>query len=123
MRRNLATLLLLCVTVLPACAQGERVPRGAWVLAGTAESSRGGVEAFRAGLADEGFVEGRSVLVERRFTEGRPERYAELFAELTRLPVDVLAAAGPQGIGAARDASAGRIPVAGYFVATMWKAW
>jgi len=96
-------------------AQGERMPRIAHVLIGTSQASHTGIESFRAGLADEGFVEGRNVLVDRRFAEGHPERYAELFYELLRSPADVLAAAGFQGITAARDASGGRIPVVGYF--------
>ena len=107
--------IAVCLATPIVFAQSERLPRIVWVLIGTPESSRGAVEAFLAGLRDEGLVEGRSVIVERRFAEGRPERYAELFAELGRTPVDVFVAAGFQGIAAARDASAGRTPVVGYF--------
>lgn len=111
----LLAVLSFCLAVPSVFAQSERLPRIAWVLIGTAESSRASVDAFVAGLGDEGLVEGRSVIVERRFAGGRPERYPELFAEMGRMPVDVFAAAGFQGIAAARDASAGRIPVVGYF--------
>ena len=70
---------------------------------------------MRAGLADEGLVDGRSVVLDVRFTAGRPERYPEIFADLTRQPVAVLAAAGFAGISAARDASDGRTPISAYF--------
>ena len=50
-----------------------------------------------------------------RFAAGRPERYQELFAELASSPADALVAAGFQGIAAASDASAGRVPVVAYF--------
>jgi putative ABC transport system substrate-binding protein len=70
---------------------------------------------MRAGLADEGFIDGRNVVLDVRFAGGRPERYAELFAELSRSPPSALVAAGFQGITAARDASSGSIPVVAYF--------
>jgi putative ABC transport system substrate-binding protein len=70
---------------------------------------------MHAGLADEGFTDGRNVVLDVRFTEGRSERYAELFADLTRQPVAVLAAASIAGISAARDASLGRTPVSAFF--------
>jgi putative ABC transport system substrate-binding protein len=70
---------------------------------------------MHAGLADEGLVDGRTVILDVRFTAGRPERYPEIFAELTRQPVAVLAAAGFAGISAARDASGGRTPISAYF--------
>jgi putative ABC transport system substrate-binding protein len=107
---------LACVGAL-ASAEGERIPRVAWVMIGTGtpEASRPGLEAMRAGLADEGFIDGRNVVLDLRFAAGRPERYAELFAELSRSHPNALVAAGFQGIAAARDASSGSIPVVAYF--------
>jgi hypothetical protein len=40
------------------------------------------VEAMRAGSADEGLIDGRDVVLDIRYTAGRPERYPELFADL-----------------------------------------
>ncbi len=77
---------------------------------------------MRAGLADEGLTEGRDVVLDVRYAAGRLERYPELFADLLRTPVHALAAAGYAGISAARDASAGRIPVAAYFCGNEVKA-
>jgi putative ABC transport system substrate-binding protein len=110
-----AVFLALLTLAVAAPAQQTSVPRIGWVLSGTAENSRHLIEAMRAGLADEGLVVGRSVELDVRFTEGRPERYAEHFADVIKKPVHVLAASGHAGISAARDASGGRIPVAAYF--------
>jgi putative ABC transport system substrate-binding protein len=104
------------VTLFSVCAaQTPSLPRIGWVISGTAENSRHTVQAVRAGLADEGLVDGRGVLLDVRFTAGRPERYPEIFADITRQPVTVLAAAGFAGISAARDASGGRTPISAYF--------
>ena len=114
MRRSIVAVMLACVGAL-AGAEGERLPRVAWVMIGTPEASSPGLEAMRAGLADEGFIDGRNVVLDVRFAAGRPERYAELFADLSRSPPSALVAAGFQGIAAARDASSGNIPVVAYF--------
>src|SRR5712691_11631092 len=46
--------------------------------------------AFLDGLRESGFVEGKNISIERRFAEGRLDRYADLAAELVRLDVDVM---------------------------------
>jgi putative tryptophan/tyrosine transport system substrate-binding protein len=47
-------------------------------------------QAFLDGLRENGFIEGKNIVVERRFAEGRMERYAGLVAELIKLNVDVM---------------------------------
>jgi putative ABC transport system substrate-binding protein len=61
-------------------------------------------EAFQQGLADLGYVEGRSVVTESRFAEGQYDRFPELLAELVRLKVDVLAVTGAVTARAAKKA-------------------
>jgi putative ABC transport system substrate-binding protein len=51
-------------------------------------------EAFRQGLRDLGYVEGRNVVIEYRAAEGKPERLPALAAELVALKVDVIFAGG-----------------------------
>lgn len=51
-------------------------------------------EAFRQGLRDLGYVEGRNVVIEYRSAEGKSERLPALPAELVALKVDVIVAAG-----------------------------
>ena len=63
-------------------------------------------EAFRQGLRDLGYVEGRNVVIEYRDAEGKPERLPALAAELVALKVDVIvAAAGNHIVRAAKQAT------------------
>jgi len=48
------------------------------------------LEAFRQGLRDLGYVEGKNIIIEYRFAEGRFERFAALAEEVVRLKVDVI---------------------------------
>jgi putative tryptophan/tyrosine transport system substrate-binding protein len=68
------------------------------------------LEAFRQGLRDLGYVEGRNILIESRFAEGQADRCPALAAELVRVPVDVLVAAGTAPIQAAQHATS-TIPI------------
>ena len=52
------------------------------------------VTAFRQGLRELGYAEGRNVVIEYRWAEGRPERFPALAAELVAQKVDVIFAAG-----------------------------
>jgi len=98
-----AVVLLLCVTVEHTEAQqtgkiarvGFLAPQG---------RSLPLFNAFRQGLADLGYVEGRDVVIEPRFAEGRYERFPELFEELVRLKVDVVAVTGAVTARAAQKA-------------------
>lgn len=89
---------------LPALAQrGEKVPRIGFLGLGLSGPSLVG-EAFRQGLRDLGYVEGRTIVIETRLAEGRAERLPDLARELVRLGVDVIVAAGP-AIQVAKEAT------------------
>jgi putative ABC transport system substrate-binding protein len=62
-------------------------------------------EAFRQGLRNLGYVEGRNVVIEYRDAEGKPERLPALAAELVALKVDVIVAPGTPQALAARQAT------------------
>jgi putative ABC transport system substrate-binding protein len=62
-------------------------------------------EAFRQGLRDLGYVEGRNLVIEYRDAEGKPERLPALAAELVRLKVDIIVAVATQGVAAAKKAT------------------
>lgn len=68
------------------------------------------IEAFRAGLRDLGWIEGRDIAIEYRWAEGKSERMRELAAELVRLKVDVIVAPSSIYTGAAKRATA-TIPI------------
>jgi putative ABC transport system substrate-binding protein len=81
----------LLVGVFPAHAQpANKVPRIGVLHPGTPASAPQSVEAFRQGLREHGYEEGKNIVVERRYTESRPERVAEVAAEFVRLKVDVI---------------------------------
>jgi ABC-type uncharacterized transport system substrate-binding protein len=64
--------------------------------------------AFREGLDEAGFVEGRNVAIEYRWAEGSYDRLPSLAAELVRIPVAVLVATG---ITAAAKATTSTVPI------------
>src|SRR5262249_18044093 len=68
------------------------------------------LEAFRQGLRDLGWIEGQNLSIEYRWAEGQPERHPGLAAELVRLQVDVIIAAGPAALQAVQQATSG-IPI------------
>ena len=53
------------------------------------------IEAFRQGLRELGYIEGKNIIIEWRSAEGKIERRSEIAAELVRLKVDVIVSAGP----------------------------
>src|SRR6476646_2755355 len=63
------------------------------------------IEAFRQGLRDLGNVEGKNIVIEWRFAEGKVERLRGLAAELIRLKVDVIVTSGPAATRAAKEAT------------------
>jgi putative ABC transport system substrate-binding protein len=70
-------------------------------LAGTANR----LEAFRQGLRDLGYVEGRNIAIEYRWADGNVERFPEFAAELVALKVEVIVATSTPGALAARNAT------------------
>ena len=68
------------------------------------------IEAFRQGLRDLGYLEGRNIAIEYRWAEGKPERMRELAEELVRLKVDIIITAGSNYVEAAKRATS-TIPI------------
>jgi putative tryptophan/tyrosine transport system substrate-binding protein len=68
------------------------------------------LQAFKQGLQELGYIEGRNLVAEYRSAEGRAERFPELAAELVRLRVDIIATRGTPAVLAAQKAS-GATPV------------
>jgi ABC-type uncharacterized transport system substrate-binding protein len=68
-------------------------------------------EAFRQGLRDLGYVEGRNVVIEYRDAEGKPERLPALAAELVALKVDVIVAAGSNQLALAAKQATRTLPI------------
>jgi len=81
----------LLVRAFAANAQpAKKVPRIGVLHPGTPASAPQSVEAFRQGLREHGYEEGKNIVVERRYTESGRARVAEVAAEFVRLKVDVI---------------------------------
>jgi len=95
----------------PLAAKGQpagKVWRIGVLGAGTATAPFAG--ALRQGLREFGYVEGQNIAIEWRDAQGRQERYPEAAAELVRLKVDVIVAAGTPATLAAKNAT-NKIPI------------
>jgi putative ABC transport system substrate-binding protein len=103
---------VLVVTGAAATAQQPaRIPRIGILIAPSAASFSGRVEALRRRLRELGYVEGKNIVIEYRYAEGKVERIPDLAAELVRLKVDVIVTSGGERtILAAKKASA-TIPI------------
>jgi putative ABC transport system substrate-binding protein len=88
-----------------AQAQPAKVVRIGFLGPTSAASNAGRMEALRAGLRDLGYLEGKNLVIESRWAEGKFDRLPELAAELVRLNVDVILTAGTPGIRAAKNAT------------------
>jgi putative ABC transport system substrate-binding protein len=63
------------------------------------------MEAFRQGLRELGYIEGKNVLIESRYAEENLNRLPGLAAELVRLKVDIIITGGPPAIRSAKEAT------------------
>jgi putative ABC transport system substrate-binding protein len=107
-RFRLIVALALCVLLTPLAAEAQRagkIPR-VGVLGVTSPASGGQLlDAFREGLREVGRVEGRSLVLEVRWAEGRLDRLPELAADLLRLQVDLIVTTCGPPLTAIRQAS------------------
>jgi putative ABC transport system substrate-binding protein len=114
MRRTLTGLVLgalLFALSFPAEAQQtKQVPRIGVLAAVSPSAVSARVEAFRQGLRELGHVEGKNIVIEYRYGEGKLDRLPALAAELARLKVDVIVTGGPQATRPAKKATA-TIPI------------
>ena len=83
------------------------MPRVGYLSIGSASDPRrvALLGAFRQGLRDLGYVEGKSILIEARFAEGSYDRLPDLAAELVRLKVDIIVAYSTPATRAAQGAT------------------
>src|SRR5215831_12109665 len=100
-------LLALC---LPVQAQQQGKVHRIGVLSGGFPGSSPDIDAFRQGLRDLGYVEGKNLIIEHRYAEGKPDRYPDLVSDLVRIKVDVIVANGTGPTTAAKKATS-TIPI------------
>jgi putative ABC transport system substrate-binding protein len=122
----LAVAFALCGAVVEA-QQPTKVPRIGYLTINSASTQSARIEAFRQSLRELGYIEGKNIVVEWRFGEGKSERVPALAAELVGLKVDVIVTAGGPVTRAAKEATVtipivmaqDRDPVGSGFVASL----
>jgi ABC-type uncharacterized transport system substrate-binding protein len=101
----LFTIGLLAAPLAAGAEQAAKVPRIGFLTATSLAAASVTVEAFRQGLRDLGYVEGRNVMIEYRDAEGKFERLPALAAELVAVKVDVIVAVTTPAVLAAKQAT------------------
>ncbi|HEU4340534.1 MAG TPA: ABC transporter substrate-binding protein [Candidatus Binatia bacterium] len=102
--------LLLALSSLVEAQQPTKIPRIGYLTASTPSSMSARVEAFRQGMRELGYVEGKNIVIEWRFAEGKLDRLPALAAELVRLKVDVIVTSAPPATRPAKEATS-TIPI------------
>jgi len=118
---------MLFVLSVPAQSQQPTKVTRIGYLVGPSSASTARYEAFRQGLRELGYVEGKNIVIEWRSSEGNRDRQRALVAELVGLKVDVIVAVGAGDVRIAKDATAtipivmvqGGDPVGSGFVASL----
>jgi putative ABC transport system substrate-binding protein len=102
--------MLFALTAPAQAQQPKKVPRIGYLATSPLSTIAARTEAFRQGLRELGYVEGKNVVIESRYGEGKAERLPALAAELVRLKVDVIVSGGSASTRAAKEATA-TIPI------------
>lgn len=113
-RREFISLIAGMAAALPLSANGQpakKIPKvGVLWHAGSAEEEAIYLRALNQGFSSLGYVEGRSIVLEHRFPDERPERFASMARELAAIPVDILVAV-TQPAALAAAAATTKIPI------------
>ena len=104
-RRDLIKGIICAATAWPFRAhaqQASKIYRIGFLANDPAIPTQPAGRAFLDGLRESGFIEGKNVIIDRRFAQGRLDRYAKLVAELVQLGPDVLVTSSNEATLAAK---------------------
>src|SRR6185295_15136258 len=99
---------LLPAVFLPAgsvAQQAANIPKVGFLAGPSVSSQLPRTEAFRQGLREFGYVEGKNIVIEWRYADGKLDRLSALVAELVHLKVHVIVTAGASATRAAKEAT------------------
>ena len=92
---NILTLSAMLFALCPSVeAQPKKVSRIGLLISASPAATANFIEAFRQGLRELGYVEGKNIAIEQRFADGKLDRLPDLAAELVHLKVEIIVAAG-----------------------------
>jgi putative ABC transport system substrate-binding protein len=97
--------LVLALSFPVEAQQPKKVPRIGYLVASFPSAVSTRLDAFRHRLRELGYVEGKSIIIESRYAEGKLERLPALAAELVSLRVDVILSSGPAVTRPAKEAT------------------
>src|SRR5215470_113944 len=100
----LIAVVLLVLGVTAEAQQPKKVPRIGYLAASSATDTAR-IDAFRRGLRELGYEEGKNIVIEHRYPDGHRDRLPALAAELVRLKVDVIVTTGPTVTRAVKEAT------------------
>src|SRR3989338_3357018 len=106
----LMAVALLAVGMIAEAQQPKKVPRIGFLATVSPSTISDRVEAFLQGLRELGYVEGKNIVIEWRYAEGKADRLPGLAAELVRLKVDLIVTAGSPVTRSAKEATS-TIPI------------
>jgi putative tryptophan/tyrosine transport system substrate-binding protein len=114
-KRIFALISLLEATLLLTLSfaqaqQSKKIPRIGFLAVLPSSAISAWTDAFRQGLRELGYVEGKNIVIEWRYAEGKLDRLPALAAELVRLKVDVIVSAGSTATRAVKEATS-TIPI------------
>jgi ABC-type uncharacterized transport system substrate-binding protein len=104
------TLIVLAAAFTADAQQPKKVPRIGFLATVSPSTISDRVDAFRQGLRELGYVEGKNIMIEWRYAEGKADRLPGLAAELVRLTVDLIVSAAPIPTRSAKQATS-TIPI------------
>jgi len=101
----LVAVVLLALGVIAEAQQPTKIPRIGFLGAASPYAIAARIEAFRQGLRELGYVEGKNIIIEYRYAEGKYDRLPALAAELVRLKVDIIISGSEPATRAAKEAT------------------
>jgi putative tryptophan/tyrosine transport system substrate-binding protein len=107
--RNLKSAILLCALLFALClsaeAQQTKIPRIGILISGLRSIATQRLQAFQRGVRELGYVEGKNIMFEYRYAEGKPQTLPERVDELVRLNVDIIVTDTSRATQAAKNAT------------------
>jgi ABC-type uncharacterized transport system substrate-binding protein len=108
-------IVVLCAMLVALCSsveaqQQKKIPRIGFLGAASASANSARLKAFEQGLRELGYVEGKNIVIEYRYADGKFDRLPALAAELVALKVDAIVSGGASATGPAKEATA-TIPI------------
>jgi putative ABC transport system substrate-binding protein len=110
--RFLVSLCALLFALCPSASaqQSARIPRIGYLVTSSPAAIAPRMEAFQQGLRELGFIEGKNIVIERRYADGKSDQLRSLAAELVNLNVDIIVSSGPTATRPAKEATS-KIPI------------